>query len=123
MLPVAYYSQAVSTAGKLENVNGRGNGRFEPEGEISRQEMIVMTARALTASGATIPAASGTLSGMADYRDAHQTADYAAEMVDTMLKAGWIQGHKGMIHPEARANRAEAAMLLYKVYSEIQNRN
>lgn len=116
--PDSYYYDAVSAAQALGIAGGRADGSFAPAAPITRQEMIVMADRALTAAG--IQAASLSSRPDRGIRDLDAVADYAADAVNRMLEAGWIQGNNGMINPEGTASRAEAAVLLYNIYSRLQ---
>ena len=49
--PSDYYYQAVGTAKKLGIALGNGNNNFNPKAAISRNEMLVLAARALKAAG------------------------------------------------------------------------
>jgi len=45
--PGAYYYEAIGVAKKLGIATGSGNNQFKPQESISRQDMMVLTARAL----------------------------------------------------------------------------
>ncbi|WNS43715.1 S-layer homology domain-containing protein [Paenibacillus sp. MMS20-IR301] len=129
VLPGSYYYEGVIAAQALGIVSGNTDGSFTPGAPVTRQEMIVMTDRALALAGAgsssaagsgtALTSAAGAASGVtaADIRDLGDVAGYAAEAVNRMLAAGWVQGIGRMIHPADTASRAEAAVLLYNIYS------
>ncbi|MCL2163609.1 MAG: S-layer homology domain-containing protein [Oscillospiraceae bacterium] len=73
---------------------------------ITRQEMIVMTTRALNAN---IPSG-----GASTARDFDQTADWAKDAMAFAIENGMINTNNG-VAPEVNATRAEAAMALYKM--------
>lgn len=111
--PNDYYYEAVGIAKKLGIVTGISGERFEPKAEITRQDMMVMTARALEASGKRIQ---GKKEDLAGYQDAAKVADYAATSVAGLISQGLIQGSNGLIHPHSHATRAETAVLIYRIF-------
>ncbi|ASA23882.1 S-layer homology domain-containing protein [Paenibacillus donghaensis] len=123
VLPGSYYYTAVNAANAMGIASGNIDGSFDPNAPITRQDMIVMTDRAMTAAGVLPAAADGSRSGVtaaaAGIRDFAAVADYAAEAVNRMLQAGWLQGNGGLLHPADTASRAEAAVLLYNIYYKL----
>lgn len=119
--PGSYFYEAVNAAYRLGIVSGNTDGSFAPAAMVTRQEMIVMTGRALELAGIHAPSSDSSTAGAAaaGIRDLDSVAGYAAEAVNRMLEAGWIQGNGGMIHPGNTASRAEAAVLLYNIYKEM----
>jgi hypothetical protein len=111
-----YYYDAVGIARKLGIVNGTGDGRFNPSAEISRQDMMVMTVRALQLTAGWQAQETDT-SNLNAFKDHNQIAVYAQQAVADLVKAGLVAGKDGGIYPNGSTTRAEAAMLLYKVYN------
>ncbi|WMT41906.1 S-layer homology domain-containing protein [Paenibacillus sp. D2_2] len=110
-----YYYEAVGIAKKLGIVTGIGGDRFEPKAKITRQDMMVMVARALEVSGKK--EIQGTKQDLAGYQDAGKVADYAVSSVAGLISQGLIQGSGNMIHPHSHATRAETAVLIYRIYN------
>lgn len=111
-----YYYEAVGIAKALGLAKGKGENRFIPEEPIARQDMMVLTARAMAiAKKLNAPEKDNNLDRFAD-RD--EVAGYAAEELARMVEEGLINGSGGMIHPLAVTTRAEAAVLLYRVYNK-----
>ena len=84
-----YYDPAslrVTLAHTIGLVEGVGNGKFEPDRGVSRQEAAVMLARAYTVIGGELP--EGTLS----YADRDKVADWAADSVAAVTELGVMQG-------------------------------
>ncbi len=106
----AYYYDAVRIAKGLGIAKGIGDGSFNPLSPITRQEMMVLTTRALAAAGQSVEA-SGSLSGFADASD---VADYAADSVAKLAAAGILKGMDGHIEPDGLVTRAQAAVILYR---------
>ncbi|MCH5212541.1 MAG: S-layer homology domain-containing protein [Oscillospiraceae bacterium] len=106
----AWYFDAVETAYNLGIINGIEDGVFAPDALITRQDMAVMVTRAAEAAGKTIPEVTGSKS----FGDANRISDYAVDAVDTLVKAGIINGiTDAMFAPLDNATRAQAAKILY----------
>jgi pectate disaccharide-lyase len=111
-----YYYEAVGTAKALGLAQGQGDNKFNPTQEISRQDMMVITARAMKAAKKLASSASADLSAFADQSD---VADYAVSDISAMVKAGLIEGdNNGRINPLGNTTRAEAAVLMYRMYNK-----
>lgn len=112
----AYYYEEVGIAKALGLAKGKGGNRFNPEEPITRQDMIVLTTRAMAiAKKLNATEKDNSLDRFADRED---VADYAAVELAKMVEEGLIQGSGGMIYPLANTTRAEAAVLLYSVYNK-----
>ena len=112
----AYYYEAVGVAKVLGITTGSGDNLFNPGERISRQDMMVMTARALEKCRGLKPAAAfGVLDSFIDKAD---IADYAAESLATLVNEGLITGSGDTLDPLGNATRAEAAAFLYRIYSK-----
>ena len=97
-------------------VGGIGDNKFNPEGEITRQDMMLMLTRALEAQGKKLDAADESV--LAKFADAAEISDYAKSAVASVVKAGIIAGSNGRINPLARATRAEIAVMLNRVLAK-----
>ncbi|EFM08887.1 Endo-1,4-beta-xylanase [Paenibacillus curdlanolyticus YK9] len=106
-----WYYDAVQAAQQFGVINGRGDGAFGASDTISRQDMAVMTFRALHAAGAAMEPANREMTA---FLDQFAIADYAQEAVTAMQQAGLINGMAdGRFAPQHMANRAQAAVMLY----------
>jgi len=93
------------------------NGKFSPEREISRQELVTLTINALKI--ANKPLEKGTDEDISKYTDAGKIAKYATESMATMVRMGFITGNsKTTLNPLGATTRAEAAVILYKIYTK-----
>ena len=108
-----YYAAELAIAKANGIVNGIGNNKFKPEGQITRQDMMVMLERALKKLGYELGEAEG--SELAAFSDAAQVADYAKEAVALLIGNGVVAGSNGRINPQGKATRAEVAVLLERV--------
>ena len=90
-------------------VTGRTDTTFDPYGEISRQEMAAMIYRYAEYKGIELPETNELIT----FDDEEQIADYAAEAVDTMQKAGIINGmDNNEFQPQGTATREQAAKMI-----------
>lgn len=105
-----YYYDAVRIAKGLGIAKGVGNGRFNPNAPITRQEMMMLTARALGAAGRPLESA-GSLDG---FSDASAVADYAKDSVTALVSSGIVNGIGGELQPGGLLTRAQAAVILYR---------
>lgn len=112
----AYYYEALGIAKQLGIVNGVGGDNFHPKAEISRQDMMVMTVRALKSAGKwNGTEGSADLSG---FSDAARIAVYAKDSVADLVREELIQGDGSSIRPMDAATRAEAAVIIYRIYEK-----
>lgn len=107
-----YYYEELAIAKKLGIAAGFADGTFRPDAALSRQDMMVLTARALAAAGKPLDDG-GTLD---DYSDADSVSDYAASSVSKLSQAGIVNGRNGKLAPNDSLTRAEAAVILYRVW-------
>lgn len=106
--------QAIGVAKKLGITSGVGGNRFNPKGQITRQDMLVIVAQALKAAGKSLEP--GSASDVADYKDAGKVSSYALKAVSSAVKAGLITGTDKMLNPKEYSSRAEIAVIVYKLY-------
>ncbi|OXM87217.1 S-layer homology domain-containing protein [Paenibacillus rigui] len=110
-----YFDEALRIARGLGIAQGEGGNRFQPNAPITREEMMVLTERALKTVKKQL--VEGNRSELASFQDGAQVADYAVTSVAALLKAGLVQGDDHGIHPKETTTRAEAAVLMYNVYN------
>ena len=111
----AYYYDAIGIAKKLGIATGVGNGMFNPSAAITRQDLMVLTAKALKLAKGLEDAA---VSDIGAYTDVNKVAGYAQPSVAAMIKAGIIQGSGGSINPLNNTTRAEVAVIMYRLYNK-----
>ncbi|TVY01437.1 discoidin domain-containing protein [Cohnella terricola] len=112
----AYYADAVAVAKKLGIVTGVGNGQFNPEQSITRQDMMVMIDLALTAAGRSLDR--GSAADLTGFKDRANVASYAAQSAATLVRSGIVEGSRKQINPRGLTTRAEAAVLIYRIYNK-----
>ncbi|OMF37028.1 hypothetical protein BK133_07400 [Paenibacillus sp. FSL H8-0548] len=111
----AYYIHELVIAKELGIITGYGDNTFKPDSAISRQEMMVMTTRALAAAGKKFEVL-GTLDA---FPDAASISGFAKDSAAALVKSGIVNGKNGKIAPNDSLTRAEAAVILYRIWNLI----
>ncbi|WP_042203968.1 endo-1,4-beta-xylanase [Paenibacillus camerounensis] len=106
------YSNGLAIAQQLGIISGYADGTVRPDNPISRQEMMVIAARALKAAGKE---AAGSNS-LAAYPDASQVAGYAADSASLLVEADVVAGKNGLLAPGDTLTRAEAAVIVFRIW-------
>ncbi len=105
-----WYFQSVESAYNLGIITGVAPAYFDPNANITRQDMAVMVVRAATVSGKAIP----TVNEAKTFADESSIADYAKDAVSTLQVGGIIDGvTETTFAPNDNATRAQAAKILY----------
>jgi len=97
---------------ELQSTNDLNDVASKLNGEISREDMMVLTRRALEAAGKNIEAG-GNLDA---YSDAANLSGNARDSAVALVKAGVVNGKNGKIAPSDKLTRAEAAVILYRIW-------
>ncbi|MBE5040938.1 S-layer homology domain-containing protein [Ructibacterium gallinarum] len=107
--PDAWYYAYVASAVQAGLVNGVGDGLFEPERTITREEISAVLYRTAAVSGREIPRQTEL-----HFSDSDDIAEYAREAVASLTETGIINGMgDGTFAPQEPATRAQAAKLIY----------
>ncbi|WP_438350885.1 bacterial Ig-like domain-containing protein [Paenibacillus sp. FA6] len=115
--PTAYYYDEVGMAKKLGIVNGKADGQFYPSENISRQDMFMITAKALRAAGVW-GASEAALTELNAFTDRTNISAYAVSAIAELVKTGIVKGDaKLQLNPLSQSTRAEAAIIIYKMYN------
>ncbi len=110
-----YYYKEIAVAKSLGITNGVGNNKYEPNENITRQDMMVLTERALRIMKKI--EAQGSIAELEKFEDVSYIKDYAINSIGTVVKEGLILGSEDKINPLGNTTRAEAAVLLYRIYN------
>ncbi|WP_336784626.1 sugar-binding protein [Paenibacillus sp. MMO-177] len=117
--PGAWYSRSISAAAGLGLVEGYKDGSFGPNRFITRQEMAVMTRRAIQILQLNLPERP-----VSSFKDDKKIAEYAKDSVIQLRAAGLLNGDQaGKFNPSQKATRAESAVLLYKLFMQLQKQS
>lgn len=107
-----WFAADVQAAYKAELIQGYAHGSFRPDAAVTRQEMIVMIARAMEATGLGKEAEGAPL----QYADDVKLASWARGAVDQLSQAGLLTGDQAnRLAPERAATRAETAAILARM--------
>ncbi len=113
-----YYHNSIGIAKSLGIIHGKGNNTFAPNGNITRQDMFTMTARALNALSKLNNDDVGQDNDLAKFADHAQVADYAMKSMIEMVNAGIIQGDGAKLKPLSQATRAETAVMIFRILNQ-----
>lgn len=106
-----YYSPYLRTAKSHGYVTGTGDNRFDPDRNISREEMIVMLYNFLENTG-QLPERS-LVTDIRNFADGGSISDYARAKVDYLIKSQVIKGTGNKLNPLQTSSRGEAVQLLF----------
>ncbi len=110
----APYAKEVAIGKTMMILNGVGDNNYMPEEGISRQDLMAICGRGMRYAK-PFNAKSTDLS---KYPDGDKVAGYAVKDVAAMLESGIIKGNeKGEINPLGNTTRAEAAVIMQRIYN------
>ena len=109
-----WFYESVSAAASAGIVDGVGNGCFGTGLNIIRQDMVVMTCRALEkVSNMSLPEGETGI-----FNDYNNIAEYAKGYISSAYKLGIVSGRdNNMFAPTENTTRAEAAVFIYNLLS------
>ena len=114
-----WYTQAVAWASKNGVVNGVGNGRFDPNGKITREQMAVILFRYANQQGIN----TGKRGDFGKFADANKVSGYAVDALQWAVAEGIVggssEGGKLLLNPQGNATRAEVATILMRFLENV----
>lgn len=115
-----WYSSAVQTAYEYNLIEGFGDGDFHPNENITREQAMVIIAKALSMTGLqaklSVTDADALLS---PFVDGKEVSNWAKEGVSTSLQAGITNGRSAdALAPKAYITRAEVAALMQRILKQ-----
>ena len=114
-----WYTQAVAWASKNGVVNGVGNGKFDPNGKITREQMAVILFRYANQQGIN----TGKRGDFGKFADANKVSGYAADALQWAVAEGIVggssEGGKLLLNPQGNATRAEVATILMRFLENV----
>ncbi len=105
-----YFYDAVVWAANIGIVNGVGNGRFDPKGELSREQAFTMVYRLLTVLRKELPAPDHA--ALSVFSDAGSIDGYALDAMASLTAWGLITGDGGNCSPLRYMTRGEMAKVV-----------
>ncbi len=110
-----YYAKELAVGKALGIFQGVGENQFNPNAEISRQDMMVICARGLR----YVNKLKESDEMHVRFSDESLIASYAQKDVAAMVEEGIIQGNAdGTINPLGNATRAEAAVIMDRILNK-----
>ena len=111
----AWYTGAVAWAAAEGVVNGVGENKFDPDGNITREQMAAILYRYCAAKDIAA-AADGDLTA---FPDGDQVSAWAKEAVQWTVAEEIIGGSDGSLLPRGNATRAQVATMLMRFIENI----
>lgn len=110
----SYFEKAVIWASQNQLVLGRGNGRFDPDGTISRQDMVTIFYRYAKFMGYS----TDVTSDLKAFTDGAKVSGYAVDAMRWAVGIGLINGMKNgnvsTLAPTASSTRAQVAAVFHR---------
>ena len=110
-----WYTNAVAWAAENGIVGGVGNNRFDPNGEITREQMATILFRYAEKKGIDT-SKRGSLNIFSDEK---QLSAYAKDAVQWAVAEQIINGSDGKLLPQGSATRAQVATILMRFIENI----
>lgn len=114
----SWYLDAVAWAASNGIVNGVGNGRFDPDGKITREQMAAILFR--YAQSERID--TSKRGDLGDFPDTNKISAYAKDAIGWAVGEGIINGSDGKLLPQGNATRAQVAAILMRYIENIANK-
>ncbi|PKM65513.1 MAG: hypothetical protein CVU95_15075 [Firmicutes bacterium HGW-Firmicutes-2] len=105
-----WYYGAVGTAYEYGLVTGKGEVQFDPTGNITRQEAMVILQRS-----AKLTDFIGKTSILSAFSDSDSVDEWALEAAKWNVGSGLIMGNKGQLRPTDNISRAETAAVILRL--------
>jgi chitodextrinase len=110
-----WYYVYVASAAKYGIVTGRSNGNFDPNMNMTREEMAAMIARTLKALEKRSIVDNPT-QVLNQFKDGTKVAPFAQEPIASLVNLGILKGSNGNFIPRGKATRAETAVASYRLF-------
>lgn len=111
------YYNSVGTAKALGITNGVGHNKFNPNKAISREDMLVLTFKALKLVDKNL--VKGNADDLKQFTDASKVSRNSVESISTIVKNGFYSGDAKKLNLKASVPKAETALMLYKIYTSL----
>ncbi|ANS76108.1 hypothetical protein AWM70_17225 [Paenibacillus yonginensis] len=111
----------IGAAAKAGIVAGVSSTAFKPGSYITREQMTLMMARAMSSAGQPLNASVNPDGVLSKFKDNKQISAASKAVVAQAVNAGVIQGTStGTFNPKGTATRAEAAVMLKRVLDKLR---
>ena len=113
-----YYYNAVGIAKEMGIASGNNDGTFNPEENITRQDMMILAKRAVEMqTGTTL---TGDVSVLDQFADKDSISAYAVDSLAAMVENDIVSGTGSNIQPRDNTTRAQAAVIISNVLDLMQ---
>ncbi|WP_058303010.1 S-layer homology domain-containing protein [Gorillibacterium timonense] len=118
--PDAWYAGAVSAASEARLVQGTGPNRFDPDSTLTREQMAVMTAAALSFAQQRSASAPNATAALAGFADASAISSWARDAVAALAEAKIMCGAStSAFEPGSAVTRAQAAAVVSRLLQQV----
>ncbi len=109
----AEYAKELACGKALGILQGVGDNKFDPEGTITRQDLMTICARGLKYANKL---GDEDVTAIDKFSDKDSVAEYALSSVAAMVKTGIVVGSdNNMLNPLGNASRAETAVIVSRI--------
>ncbi len=116
-----WYTDAVTWAAENGVVAGIGNGRFDPDGSVTREQTAVILFNYAQSKGYDVSARAD----LSAFPDAGSVSDWAQDALAwanaSGLISGAVRGTQTILNPQGSASRAQVAMILMGYVEHVVN--
>lgn len=113
-----FYTNAVAWAAENDIVNGVGNGKFNPNGLATREQLVTILYRYVNAKLLDV----SETADLSQFPDGSKVSKYAKTAMTWAVGSGLIQGSKEggqtLLLPQGSATRAQSAMMLMRLLTK-----
>ncbi|MBQ4566258.1 MAG: S-layer homology domain-containing protein, partial [Oscillospiraceae bacterium] len=114
-----WYTKAVAWAAEHGVVNGVGEGRFDPDGKITREQMATILYRYVSSIGVQTE----ERADLSRFPDASRISGYAQTPMEWAVAAGLIsgssEGDQIYLQPQGNATRGQVATILMRLIRNV----
>ena len=110
-----WYTNAVAWAAENGIVNGIGNNRFDPDGEITREQVAAILFRYAEMKEFE----TSKRGDLSTFPDGSKVGSWAETAMQWAVAEGIINGSDGKLLPQGNATRAQAATILMRFIENI----
>jgi sugar lactone lactonase YvrE len=114
-----WFSVAVAHMHEYGIIQGYSDGSFRPDYTISREDAMVMTARAMRLARQGLMDRTPDEDAVKAYSDIAKISGYARQAVAWNVELGIVQGDGGLLRPDAPITRAQAAVIVLRLLQKM----
>ena len=115
----SWYTNAVKWASHNQIVNGVGGGRFDPDGELTREQLATIFYRYAVSKGYSVEESTN----LSSFPDAAKVGSWAADAlswaVAMRIVGGSAENGVNYLNPQGKATRAQVATILVRFVENV----